>query len=143
MEAAESLGVSPHVNFICQKMAVSTFDWGLANVGRGFDDLCYFVMLCQPPEQRRERDHELLRLYLEARGWNTDAAAVEEAGNDIKASALVILAMILMTRLHTQNAGFYQGTRDMLTRMLTWTGQAIDDWQAWDVLPYYKPLEEL
>lgn len=167
MEAAESLGVSPHINFICQKMAeppltlchgdyrpenlrfstpgrpqkVAVFDWGLANVGRGFDDLCYFIMLCQPPERRKERDHELLRLYLEARGWSTDAEAMAEASKDIKASALVILAMILMTRLQTQNAGFFQGTRDMLTRMLSWTGQAIEDWQAWDVLPFYQPTE--
>jgi len=162
MEAAEGLGISPHINWVCQRMAeppltlchgdyrpenlrfsapgrpqaVAAFDWGLANIGRGFDDLCYFIMLCQPPERRRERDHDLLRRYLEARGWSTDEEAMEEAGKDMKASALGILAVILMTRLQTQNAGFFQGTRDMLTRMLSWTGQAIEDWNAIDVLPY-------
>lgn len=167
MEAAESLSVSPHINFVCQKMAeppltlchgdyrpenlrfstpgrpqaVAAFDWGLANVGRGFDDLCYFIMLCQPPERRRERDHDLLRRYLEARGWKTDEEGMRAAGDDMKAASLVILAMILMTRLHTQNAGFFQGTRDMLSRMLSWTGQAIEDWSAFDVLPYHQPVQ--
>jgi len=111
--------------------AVAVFDWGLVNVARGIADFAYFVMLSQAPEERRRRERDLLARYLEARG--DGSKSMDEAWEDLKSASIAILGMILMTR-HGAKTGFKQGTRNMLSRMMRWVGEAITDWRSIDVV---------
>jgi len=98
----------------------------------------YYHTLCQTPEKRRERDEALLRIYLAASlGHEPDDAEYEQGMQDAKAASLTIMAFILMTRLETRNAGYFQQTRDMLSRMLNQVGRAIEDWKSDSVLTNY------
>jgi len=114
---------------------VGVFDWGMANVARGVADFTYFLMLSMRPEDRRQREQELIERYLAARG-ETGKKAVDAFREDLKPASLAILAIILCTRQGIANqSGYTKGTRIMLSRMMRWVGEAIIDWNSIDVLP--------
>lgn len=115
--------------------AVGVFDWGLANRAKGVTDFAYFVMVSMPPEDRRQRQDELFKRYLEERGDYSDKP-LEEHWKDLRNASIATLGMILMTRQGVKEAAtIKQATRNMLIRMMRWVGEAIQDWRSGEVLP--------
>lgn len=119
----------PHIgNVFLDRSRLGFLDWGLSRVSTPLRDVSYFLTMTVDPEERRQSEHDLLRLYLDAlRAAGGADVAFDEAWSVHRVQAGYTVVATFLSFMPSYAAGDGRGLGIALRRH---SELALDDLQV-------------